>query len=388
MNQDNFNLYTTDDLIHDEDFREIVRGSDSDNRINELLKNHPEKQHEIKVAVQIINGLDIKSFKQPYLRKKELWQPILQTQKRRVRFLYLRYAASLLLLVGIGSSIFNLKTHKRNEEVIAVKESPSINAKLILADGKTVSITSKQSNIRYSTDGTGIVVNDTSGIAQSVPVEGLNQLIVPYGKRSYIVLSEGTKVWLNSGSKLVFPPVFRGKTREVVLEGEALFDVAKNKEIPFYVKTDAFKMKVYGTVFNVQVYFQDNDYSVVLVEGKVSMIANDNVQSPEVFLAPNQKATMSKGKKDIEVVNVENTEVYTAWKDGYLTFTNEEVTDLLKRVSRYYNIEIDVKLSGKNERIYGKLDLKDSLERVLNGIAFISKTKYEKQGNRYVFNNN
>lgn len=385
MNPEHFKIYTTDDFILDEAFREIVKNSGLNDQLKELLENLPEKKDEINLAAQILRGLHTEKFQQADNKKQELWQQIIQKQKRRVRLPYFRYAASLLLLIGIGSSVFYLATQKQVDEVIVANEPPSNDAILILSDGKKVAISSKQSTVQYSPDGSGIVVNDSSGIAQSVSGEGFNQLIVPYGKRSYIVLSEGTKVWLNSGSKLIFPPVFKGKTREVILEGEAFFEVAGNKEKPFYVKTDAFKMKVYGTKFNVQAYQQDADYQIVLVEGKVSFNSNEDLLAPEVFLAPNQKASISKGEEKFEITNVENTEVYTAWTDGYLTFTNEDVTDLLKRVSRYYNADIEVEFPENIEKIYGKLDLKDDLERVLDGIAFISKTRYKKQGNKYVF---
>jgi ferric-dicitrate binding protein FerR (iron transport regulator) len=324
-------------------------------------------------------------LQQPDKRKQELWKQILLKQKKQVHLRYFRYAASLLLLIGIGSIGFYLTTQRHVDEVIVSDAPPDNDAMLILANGEKVKITSKQSTVQYSTDGSGIVVNDSSAIVQPVSDKGLNQLIVPYGKRSFIVLSEGTKVWLNSGSKLIFPSVFNEKSREVILEGEAFFDVAKNKEKPFYVKTEAFKMKVYGTKFNVQAYLQDNDCQIVLVEGKVGMNVGEGIRSPEVFLAPNQKATISKGEEKFDITNVENTEIYTAWIDGYLTFTNEDVSDLLKRVSRYYNVEIDTELPENIEKIYGKLDLKDDLGRVLDGIAFISKTKYKKDGNKYVF---
>lgn len=389
MAVEKFKSYTTEDFVHDEYFREIVREHGSTNRLSQLQSALPEKRHEIELAVRIIKGLDVKMFQQPYLRKKELWKPILETQRRQVRFLYFRYAATLLLLVGIGSAIFYTTTRKKVDEVIAVNSIPSDNAMLILANGKTVSINSKQSTVQLSPDGSGIMVNDSSVVPQAVSDDELNQMIVPYGKRSFVMLSDGTKVWLNSGSKLVFPTLFKGKTREVLLEGgEALFEVARNKEKPFFVKTDAFRMKVYGTKFNVQAYLADNDYNVVLVEGKVSMNVNNELASREVFLAPNQKAAFSKNNKNFEITNVENTTLYTAWVDGYLAFTNEEVTNVLKRVSRYYNVTIDTKLPDKVEKIYGKLDLKENLERVLDGIAFISKTKYEKNGNKYVFINN
>jgi len=385
MYPDHFRFNSTDDFILDEDFREIVRESGSNDRLKELLECFPEKQQEIDLAVKVIRGLHARKFQQSDKKKHELWQQIMHHQKRQTRRLFFRVAASLVLLIGFGSSVFYFTNTKQVEKNIVASVPQSNNATLILADGKKVSITSKQSTIRYSANGSGIMVNDTSAIEQPVSAEGLNEMIIPYGKHSYIMLSDGTGVWLNSGSRLVFPPVFRGNTREVFLEGEALFEVAKNREKPFYVKTDLFKMKVYGTKFNVQAYVHDNNYSIVLVEGKVSMNVNNGLPSEEIFLAPNQKATISKDKEKFEISFVENPDFDTAWVAGYLTFKNEEVPDLLKRVSRYYNVTIETNLPDNIEKIYGKLDLKDNLERVLDGIAFISKTKYEKVGDKYVF---
>jgi len=382
---EHYKAYSTDDFIQDDDFRKIVQDSDRSEILKKIVENLPEKQDEIELAVKVIRGLEVGKFHQPYERKKELWQQIIQAQKRDVRFHFFKMAASLLLLIGIGSAIFYTYKNKGAGKVLVANLPPSDNATLILADGKAISISSKQSTVSFSSDGSGIMVNDTSGLAQSVADDGLNQMIVPFGKRSFILLSEGTKVWLNSGSKLIFPPVFKGKTREVFLEGEAFFDVAKNSGKPFYVKTDAFKIKVYGTKFDVQSYAQDKDCSVVLVEGKISMNLNTGKQMPEVFLAPNQKASLTKSNGNFDINNVENTEIYTAWVDGYLTFTNEDVADVLKRVSRYYNVAIEAELPVFIGKIYGKLDLKDDLERVLNGVAFISETKYEKVGNKYIF---
>ena len=118
------------------------------------------------------------------------------------------------------------------------------------------------------------------------------------------------------------------------------------------------------------------------------MNTKEGTGSSEVFLAPNQIATISKGNEIFDINNVESTTFYTAWVDGYLAFRDESVTNVLKRVSRYYNVPIETVLPDRVEKIYGKLDLKDDLKRVLDGIAFISKTKYEKQGEKYVFMNN
>jgi len=387
MDAQQYNHYTVDDFILDDDFRKIVSKSGS-NDLNELINNFPEKKTEILLAAKLIRNLQPGDFYQSDIRKKELWHQLVKQQNRKTRFLYFRYAASFLLLVGIGSMAYFLIDQKQTSQIATPTELPANDAFLILSNGKAVAINSKQSTVQYSSDGSGVLVNDSSTIAQPVSEEGFNQMIVPYGKRSFITLSEGTKVWLNSGSKLIFPPAFKGKTREVVLEGEAFFDVAHNVEKPFYVKTDVFRMKVYGTKFNIQAYRQDKDYNIVLVEGKVSMNSNSDLQAKEVFLAPNQKASIIKGDEKIEVTMVENTNIYTAWVDGYLTFSNEELPVLLERVSRYYNAEIEIDPNANIETIYGKLDLKDDLERVLDGIAFISKTSYIKQGNKYIFKTN
>jgi len=379
--QEKYKKYTTDDFILDDDFREIVKKDG----LSKLLQAFPEKRREIKLAARIVRGLYPGGFHQPEERKQKLWLQLVYKKKREARLTWFRYAASILLLVGIGIAVFHLARQEDAGEVLVEATTTSNDAMLILDDGKKVAITSKESTIHYSPDGSGIVVNDSSQIAHLVSPKSNNQLIVPYGKRSFITLSDGTKVWLNSGSRLTFPSVFTGESREVVMEGEAYFDVASSKAKPFYVKTDVFKMKVYGTKFNVQAYQQDNGYNIVLVEGKVGLSSDSETYSNEVFLAPNQKASIVKGNLQFEVADIEDTEMYTAWKDGYLTFTNDEVADVLKKVSRYYNVVIEANFSDDVEHIYGKLELKDDVERVLDGVAFISKTNYKKQGDTYLF---
>lgn len=388
MNLEQYELYSTDDFILDEDFRRVVKSPDCKSQIEGLKKAFPAKGKEIDLAVRIILELRQSKVEQAGFRKRELWLQIQSAERKRARLVYFRYAASLLLIAALAGSLIYYRTAKLQVEPVVSNVLPSNDALLILSDGKTVPISTKKSTIQYSSDGSGITVNDTSGIAQPRLAQGLNQLIVPYGKRSYITLSEGTKVWLNSGSKLIFPPVFNGSKREVTLEGEGFFEVTHDKEKPFFVKTDAFSIKVYGTKFNVQAYNQDQAYSIVLVEGKVGMTVDKNSTSSEAFLSPNQKALISQGEKSFDISQVENMEVYTAWVDGYLTFTNEDISVLLKKVSRYYNVDIETELPENWEKIYGKLDLKEDLERVLDGIAFISKTTYEKRDNKYIFFSN
>ena len=392
MKTECFKTYTTEDFILDKDFIELVRTQDDGIKLKDFIECLPEKRYEINLAIEVIRGLEVAKFKQPDNRKNELWQQIVKNKKRHIQLSFIKYAAAILFLLGTGSTLFFLKS-KSPDSQLAVKMNNSKNilannskdALLVLSNGETVSIQTKESSLKFSGDGSNIKVNDSKNVGQDVNAGGINKMIVPYGKRSTITLSDGTKVWLNSGSTLIFPPAFQGKSREVQLIGEAFFDVTHNKEKPFYVKTDAFKMKVYGTRFDIQAYKQDNASSVILVEGKVSMTSNDDAKATEVFLTPNQRATIVDGHHNIEIDKVENPEIYTSWTEGYLIFTNEDITHVLKVVSRYYNVDINVATTINVDKIYGKLDLKEDLDKVLDGISFISKTKYKKNGNKYEF---
>jgi ferric-dicitrate binding protein FerR (iron transport regulator) len=383
MTDQKFKNYSCRDFVLDDEFRRIVHQPAAE-ELNELIAAFPEKEEEISLAITIVKKLHAEQFHQAEERKQLLWSHIIDAQKKKKLFPFLWVAATILLLIGIGSLVYIRETEKLPlpEKEVAVIVQPSNAARLILSNGETVQINTKQSTVHVSPDGTGIIVNDSSGIAQTVR-EGYNQLIVPYGKRSKVILADGSKVWVNSGSKLIFPPVFKGKSREVTLEGEALFEVSKDPAKPFFVKTDDYNVKVYGTKFDVQAYQWEHEENVVLVEGSISMNMNGN--NKEVFLKPNQKVSIYKGESDLKVQNVADVAFYTAWAEGYLIFNNEEVRDVLKRVSRYYNITIQTELSPDLDKICGKLDLKDDVERLLDGIAFISKTKYTKENEKYLF---
>ena len=380
-----FSAYNTEDFLTDEVFLELAsRGASS---IEELKEQFPNKSEAIDLAYEILNQLQRPEFQQLPEKKLEQWNHLLNNQKKSIRLSWLKVAASFLLIMGIGSLSFLFFGPNPSIENFAEKTTVNFqNTELILADGQHVGISKKQSNVKYSTDGAGIVVNDSTKMKQKVEEGKFNQLIVPHGKRSSITLSDGTKVWVNSGSRLVFLPVFKAHIREVYLEGEAYFEVAKDVRKPFYVRTDAYKVKVYGTKFDVQAYKEDNEYNTILVEGKVSLeVKKSGLHSKEHFLLPNHKASVTEGKDEILITEVFNIDNYTAWKDGYLIFKNESFPDLLKRVSHYYNIPIEANIQSGIKQVSGKLDLKDNPERVLDGLSAISKSRYVKRENKYIF---
>lgn len=391
MKTECFTNYTSEDFIFDKDFRELVQNPDEADTLKNLIESFPDKRYEMNLAIKVIRGLRVEKFHQSQKRKEELWQQVITTPRKQVQWSFIRYAAAILLLIAVGSLVYVVDRNDFRSGLSAKMTDLTRSAAgnedevlLVLSNGRCVNVSSKESTVKYSADGSKISVNDSEIVNQQIKNCTFNKVIVPYGKRSTITLSDGTKIWLNSGSTLIFPPVFTGKSRNVQLIGEGFFDVTHNKERPFNVKTDAFNMKVYGTKFDIQSYKQDNASSVILVEGKVSMKSNDDI-SKEVFLSPNQRATVVDGSSRIDIDEIENTEEYISWTEGYLSFSDEDITHLLKRVSRYYNVDIDVTSIKKGDKIFGKLDLKDDIEKVLDGISFISNTKFKKVGTKYEF---
>ncbi|MCU4173594.1 FecR family protein [Carboxylicivirga sp. N1Y90] len=161
-----------------------------------------------------------------------------------------------------------------------------------------------------------------------------NTIKVPRGGEYQLVLSDGTKVWLNSESELRFPVAFTGDIRQVDLIGEGLFDVKQNKTKPFIVKTEYSKVKVYGTQFNVMSYPDDMLQETTLVEGSVSVIRNGK----ETIIQPGQQARLDK-KSNQMFVNEVDVELYTAWKDGIFRFEEMTLDDMANKLSRWYDVE-------------------------------------------------
>ncbi len=388
MNIDHYRTFSAEDFILDENIRKLAKGHSVDSiSLDQLKAQLPEKSNEISFAVEIINGLSTTKKGVSTERKAELLTRIFEQRKNKLKFTVFRYAASVLLIVGLGISALLLFNRQSDiEDFACLPNEQSKNAELILADGRRVKIERKQSKIEYAANGASVSLNDSAKLEQTEPVsgKGYNQVVVPFGKRSNILLSDGTRVWLNSGSRLVYPPVFDRKSREVFLEGEAYFEVSKDARKPFFVRTEAFRVRVLGTKFEVQAYKNESVQNAVLLEGKVSLAKNGELFSKEYELSPNQKGVLSGEDKGFEITEVEDAHNCIAWIYGYLSFENEDIISLSKKISRYYNLEIEVKTSNNKLRLSGKLDLKEDPKRILEELSILFKTKCTKQGDKVV----
>jgi len=191
-------------------------------------------------------------------------------------------------------------------------------------------------------------------------------------------------VMLNSGSTLTYPSSFEGMDKRIVqLKGEAFFEVSKNPEQPFIVSTEKMYTQVFGTVFNVSAYEEDDAAEVVLVEGSIGV--GESMGSPEnnlQMLKPSQKASNNiDGNKGFVVENVDVTS-YISWTKGVLAFENEPMSEIIKRLQRQYNVRITNQHEKLEERRFTGMFDEEDIDHVLRTIQAHTHFSYTKEGNK------
>jgi ferric-dicitrate binding protein FerR (iron transport regulator) len=385
--------YSAVDFLDDESFlRWLSDPTQEENDFwNGFLKKHPYKKAEIREATLIFNLFSSKENKLTLNEQYDLWKRIQnesKTSKQEVLLKFTKYAAILVLVFFSGAVSYHIYQDTPIQQQFQLAEAiPAAKgeAMIVLADGSTVSLDKQMSEISYSQDGKQLIVNkDTVRQKPGSENESINKVIISYGKKSMIVLSDGTKIWLNAGSQLIYPSVFTDKIRQVKLVGEAFFDVAKNPKKPFIVNTSDLSVHVLGTRFDISAYPDDKVIQTVLEEGKVSLKYSANgILGREyvVEMEPNQMVELEKstGKVSRSMVDVSK---YVAWKGGLLEFEKAELGRALKQVERFYDIKIflpDQTISSY--KLSGKLDLKDEPEKVLNVIKLTVPIDWKRKSN-------
>jgi len=199
-----------------------------------------------------------------------------------------------------------------------------------------------------------------------------------YGVRSQIILSDGTKVWLNSGTKLSYPEEFHGDSREVKLTGEAYFQVESDKDHPFFVDLNGYKVKATGTKFNISNYLNDNIITAYLEHGKISWFEYLNEKQKEpVLLKENDIIILNKGEKKYKIQNTDGRK-YLSWIDGKLVFKNDNTEDVAVRLGRWFNADIifDKKLS-QSGYVFTATFKQESLEEALKLLSYSTPINYK-----------
>jgi transmembrane sensor len=190
-------------------------------------------------------------------------------------------------------------------------------------------------------------------------------------------LEDGTKVWLNSGSTLEFPTQFTGLRREVKLTGEAYFEVAHNEQQPFEVNAHKLNIKVLGTSFDVASYEGDSVSEIVLVTGKVNLSASDGKEKKHLgTMTPGQKSVFNAHRQKTVTEQVE-VEKYITWRDGNLIFRDDPMSEVTKRLSRWFNVEIEIVDKEIADYVYTATFRKENLQQVLNLLSLSAPISYK-----------
>jgi len=201
-----------------------------------------------------------------------------------------------------------------------------------------------------------------------------NTIEVPYGQRSQITLYDGTKVWLNSGTKLKYPVVFSPDIREVTIEGEAYFNVAKDVKHPFVVSSGKLKVEVLGTHFDVCAYSDENEFSTTLEEGSVKVYNTENGKFTK--MNPGEQVVLDRKTDSFKLLRVD-TDLYTSWKENLLKFDDATFEEVIKKMERWYDVKITV-APGINTKERFTMTIKtESLREMLQLVSKTTKMNYE-----------
>lgn len=341
--------------------QELIRELQENNLLDEALSH--------------VESIDADSNWEEFKERINLKRPPIVINWKNI-FQYAAVFVGLLSLVYV----FQYKTDEKTKTVI-----PADAIQLVLENGdiQVLSPNGKQQIIKK--DG-GVVASqkeNTISYSSSNVMDKLvyNEIKIPYGKTFVITLSDGTEVSMNAGSSLKYPVQFiKGHNREVVLEGEAFFDVTKDKKHPFIVKTRGVNVKVLGTKFNVSSYKEDADVNTVLVEGSVSL-SSKTTPNENAMLVPGEKGTWNTNKKAIAVEKVD-TRIYTEWMTGELVFRKAAFRDIIIKLERSYNVTIE---NNKKELLDKKFNASfnkniESIEVVLETMSKIQDFTFKKEG--------
>jgi transmembrane sensor len=361
------------------------------------LFKHPEDKIQLLELKDRLTELKFQNDTLDLNEKKELERQInrrinlMRNKRRQILTSIMKYAAVALIFTAIGGLLVYL--NPKNESLYLqqfskiIKVPSSINGPmLITSNGENFNLKKSSSTVDYSHNGAIVINNDSVLQTADDAPNVLNQLVIPYGNQSKVVLSDNTVVWLNAGSRLVYPTLFKDKTREVFLVGEAYFEVSKNPKKPFIVNLSGIDIKVLGTSFNVSAYSEDNVIQTVLKEGSVAIRRKGaNFFENDIVIKPNQLASFDKTSNDTKIFEVD-ADSYSFWTKGLIRFEEIDFSRVIKKVERFYNISINFSDPQKEiMRISGKLDLKQSRKEVMEYLEKVSVSRFEQVSeNKYI----
>ena len=295
------------------------------------------------------------------------WKSFKKRQQQRKRNIRVGVAVVASICLLITSALWLWLGTLGEERVVLAEQGQQNNVCLVLSTGEVVDISNVGQDEVKLDKGTKLYEGNRLEYVQPDSLHKkeleFNQLIIPKGTFYHLVLSDGTKVWLNADSKIKYPVSFGQDKREVSLRGEGYFEVAKDSARPFIMSTDKMDVKVLGTTFDVNTYEDEGKSFVVLVEGLVEVSAG---KGESRIITPGYMAEVDMHDVQAKIhVSKCDTEHYIAWKSGNFSFRNASLTEILKRVSRYYDVTVSREQVFEEEDDTGDVSSDVSLESLL-----------------------
>ncbi|KAA8486688.1 FecR family protein [Arcticibacter tournemirensis] len=394
-------------LIHDESFLNYCfsRNVDDIRHWEEWLVENPEHRNEVEDLKSLVILLAheskiTESEEQFSLLKQRISSAGGRTDAKSFRlrslFVKLSLAASFLLICAAGIAIYQ---SRRTSTTLKVSQhskteiGPGGNkAFLTLANGRKISLTdaangaiAQQAGIVITKAGDGRLIYSVADAEPSLKEVAYNTIETPRGGQYEVRLPDGSTAWLNAASSLKYPLNFEGAgERRVELKGEGYFEVAKDKDRPFIVKTGYQEVIVLGTHFNIKAYSDEQNTSTTLLEGSVMVSETGSGRSK--LLRPGQQSDIFSNNSEIHVSNVNPSEVI-AWKSGYFIFDNQDIASIMRVISRWYDVDVAYNGYNKEERFGGTFSRSANLSEILENLESLGKIDLKIKGRRVIISN-
>jgi hypothetical protein len=334
---------------------------------------------------------------EPLTEEKLIWDKIVNEIPETAKIRYFKkwqaIAAVAAILIFILSGIYFLtKTSQPARELVHQSDLkndilPGSNkAILTLANGKQITLTGTrngtiavQSGVVINKTADGMVIYNSSKKSTSGDAEKItyNTMTTPRGGQYWVVLPDGSKALLNAASSLTYPTSFNGDERKVELTGEAYFEVAHNPNKPFRVYSKSQVVEVLGTHFNINTYDDEPDVKTTLLEGKVKVTSV--VKNQVRILKPGQQAALNPSTFNVNDVDIEEA---TAWKNGVFTFESNDIQQIMRMVSRWYDVDVVYKGNLPADKFTGSVSRFSNVSEVLSMLQLTRKVRFKIDGKR------
>ncbi|MFD2583328.1 FecR family protein [Pedobacter vanadiisoli] len=306
---------------------------------------------------------------------------------KRILMNRLKWAAAAVVFIVFSFTAY-ISLQKKKEHVFATDVAPGKNkAVLTLADGKKISLSdaltgnvAKEAGFSITKTADGQLVYNIDE-SENIDDTRVNTIATPNGGQWQIRLPDGTKVWLNAASSMQYSlNIGKAKQRLVKLDGEAYFEVAKDSARPFVVETDKQLVEVLGTHFNINSYYDEIVTKTTLLEGSVRVLHKSTNETE--ILKPGDQSIVSASGIEIKEADVDEA---IAWKDGYFKFNNEKHVSILRKLARWYNVEVEyADPQAKNVIYYGTVSRFEKISKVLTKLEQTGKVRFDIKGNKII----